>query len=303
MKLGSVILGASLVVLCTVPSVTRAAGYIEKMDNQIRELQEVKTDAMNFSRSNDAGKAPDVVLRWAMKVIHEGAVLGAYLDEAYGDLEVDDNREFVKDSKEMMNRMFVNYLASLGEIEGNSRKGMISEQKSFADFAKIIDGLIGTYTKFRAQSVAHVQGLKREMESKSKEWNNARADDEDDYRESSIEMDSFLKANTEGVKKGVDLLREVKSASQEWARASNAGNKEGIERAYKRYIEVHQKLTNWKRAYSELNKKTESLFRENHSAWVGFVKEIQESIKLYDGEVAEANAAYSEYLKVMYGKN
>lgn len=281
-----------------------AAGYIEEMDKVVSALKKTKTDAANRQTSENLREDTDSAFDFAMRVgQNECGPLGAYVKKAHDALKDSNNKRFLKESQGLFNKMTVICLDSIGKIEQDARKDNISKREDYASVQAAIDKMIEVYMKFKANSQAHAKALKNQMDKKASEWNRARADDEVKYKKASEELEKFIKTNMNAVEKGEDYLDELEHASRDWASASRSGKKDNIERAYRKYNEANEKMRNWKRAYADLNRSYEEVFKRHHEGWVEFVKQTRESFKLYDGDVAESNAAYYEYMKVMYGKS
>lgn len=299
------LLGIALfVALCSLTSLSFGAGYIEKMDSAVSDLDERKAEAAEYEGSLDMLKETDDARDWAMGVgqNHCGRI-AALVKEAQDKLEEDNNQTFLRESQGLFDKMVVVCLDALGKIEANSRKDIISQPELYANVQQVIDTMIDNYKKFKVNAESHAKALRDKMESKAKEWNRARADDEIEYRKATEALEEFIESNAEAVEKGEDLLDDLDSASRGWESASRSGQKDEIEEAYREYHEANDKMRNWKRAYSDLNRKYAEVFKQHHAAWVKFVKETKSSFELYDGEVAEANAAHHEFMKVMYGES
>lgn len=294
-------IGACLVLIGGPGSAAWAATRLETLDRYMDEIRKCTTEAGNLENSASMRENYSEVDSFGQRCWKTTQEFAAHLNRLRDNLEDRDNLRFANDSESFLKPYYVEFLARANDVRDDGKKRTTS--KGSAKGMRLAGKeLIDAYSKFRENVDSVHEGLKKSAEEKTRAWNDARADDEVDYRKATTALEEYIEMNEKALEKGAERVADSASASREWERANRSGKQEQIEKAWREYFKAHAALDRWEQDYERFSEKFDDIAEAHSRAWQKFVSETTKSFEIYDGEVASTNARLYEFEYHILGK-
>lgn len=285
----------------SLPGTVLGAGRVKQMDELATDiLKSCKGSVSNFENVESMRKNHRSVEALGTNCWGMAQLFIKQADKLDENLKSDVNKRFASDSFSFLKPLAVAVSERGNDVRDDGERQTYS-YGSLKGLRVATEKFLSGYQKFKANVKSMHEGLKREANDVSKEWNSARADDEVEYKKAMVELEKHLKQAMEMVKQGGEFYSRTRSTSHAWARASRIGNKKDIEAVYLRYYQTRSTLKKWEQQYQQLNERFEDIADDNDAAWNRFVAETKKSFQLYDGDVVEAQQSLAEFEQHILG--